>query len=701
MKNRIVMLAILFSVMSINLAYAGKPSKYSLNDAIDKANKMEESSKPGFAQCKRFTEANRLEEIDSSMGDRPRAMSVARTLLNPVMRAVDAYQSAIKAGWPQDNSDLVKARADIEAMLASMKECGVWTSFSFDDASHSYTSQFDQWRGFAWHATFLVKQGNLDKAKEQFEYIKKRFDRVHMMFDDALDQGQKNAVDVRTLPAYKRTVTEIERLKGICQPAFAKNEALRASVDKDVEQILAHNKNSREIFDKVSSAARASGTFDGMVQTWEKTLPITVDFETKELPEINKFIKEFGAKYGATSTTIENKIRAIKGGRDHSAYSPGSAYEDLVKRIVTLDEDKKNIAGKLYKYVDDYSKKGSQYRQKALAETFAKYTQMLDTASKYTPQDKKIASLLSDLSVRQKKILDESNAKIDKMNWPGHSEKFQGPGDADDLADAALQWFQQDAGWIKAEDPLMVRVSGDWHVGEKDVLGQPLNWGLPIWVATRKHQDKEAGNDVAWVFYGSVYTRDPKKELPWQYFGVGGNDQIRLAKLQASTGGGSGPGIIFRLLLVIPMLLCGLLAATPLLKTLNPQLALLLDKLTPLKVIIGVVGLGVGVLLLLKNLFYLSPLADILPQAIVIVTGLFLGMELLMSKRLPEVPNGTDKGKGAEAMQAASSAATKAQDLLVKHKAKLESLQQYQIPMGIACLVLGFLHLFASNWTLF
>lgn len=55
---------------------------------------------------------------------------------------------------------------------------------------------------------------------------------------------------------------------------------------------------------------------------------------------------------------------------------------------------------------------------------------------------------------------------------------------------AALEFFQNDERWGGREgsDVLRVWVGGPWVVTEKDLLGRPIQWGLPIYVAeSRPH----------------------------------------------------------------------------------------------------------------------------------------------------------------------------------------------------------------------
>jgi hypothetical protein len=93
-----------------------------------------------------------------------------------------------------------------------------------------------------------------------------------------------------------------------------------------------------------------------------------------------------------------------------------------------------------------------------------------------------------------------------------------------------------------------------------------------------------------------------------------------------------------------------------------------------------VATLGIGAVLLVLNL--LSPLSDILPQAAAIVAGLFLGLELLLRKR-------------------SDSAVGKAQELLAAQEEKIKKIGKYQVPLGVACLLLALVHLFGAQATLF
>ncbi len=164
---------------------------------------------------------------------------------------------------------------------------------------------------------------------------------------------------------------------------------------------------------------------------------------------------------------------------------------------------------------------------------------------------------------------------------------------------------------------------------------------------------------------------------------------MRASRVKSSACG-SGPNILFRLLLVTALLCSGLMLAGPKLKI--P--ASIYDKIKPFRPVIGVATLAVGAVLLFFNI--LSPLSDIIPQALCIVAGLFLGFELLM-KKPSKLATAEGDDLANKAGQNVDEAVRKAQDFLSKQEQRILKLEKFQIPMGFACLGLALLHLVAGG----
>ncbi|NLF38594.1 hypothetical protein GX586_04070, partial [bacterium] len=164
---------------------------------------------------------------------------------------------------------------------------------------------------------------------------------------------------------------------------------------------------------------------------------------------------------------------------------------------------------------------------------------------------------------------------------------------------------------------------------------------------------------------------------------VGDTYKMRISNIKEMGGKrttGGFFGTIFWLALIGANVLAGLLAAAPLLKVKAPQLAAFYANIAPLRAVVGVIVLAVGVGSFLRNLvFFLAPFADLLPQLAVVAAGLFLGKELIM-----QIAGGT-----------------KAADALAKQQAKIDAIERYQVPIGLACLVLAVIHLFFGGIVLF
>ncbi|MFH0794639.1 MAG: hypothetical protein V2A74_11470, partial [bacterium] len=120
-------------------------------------------------------------------------------------------------------------------------------------------------------------------------------------------------------------------------------------------------------------------------------------------------------------------------------------------------------------------------------------------------------------------------AKIDGKTWPGNSKG--------DVAEAALKFFKESPDWAKrAEEPripLGVAVTGDWSVQERDVLGNPTMYGIPVLLAVQVQSEK--AQNLARVFNLTMRTaesKNPKQEPPFTSITVGDSWYVRADKVK-------------------------------------------------------------------------------------------------------------------------------------------------------------------------
>ncbi|MCE5278374.1 MAG: hypothetical protein ABFD92_01370 [Planctomycetaceae bacterium] len=666
-------------------AWAAPPSNYNKNDAVFKAGKLEKGAEALFTQYNHFKEQGTLEK--SSNGT-VRHIEVTSAMAGQLRNVIDAYFQAVEDGWPESDPQLVEVKAKVEAMRKKMEACGMWMSFAFGEKPMPEGRSLDNLRDRAWYATILVKGGEVDKGVEQFKDIDVDIERMHKAVERALDQGDTKRVTVKLKehPAYLRTIAEIERFKKEAAPAMTKVTAGRDNVDKDAKTILDLRAKFEEPFRQVADILTARQS-DERAKQYEQFLPKLKTLET-DAAAAKTFLKDFSAKYGSNSMDIDNTMAKLLNAPLKYDRDPGTAYRDLDEGFKKMDEVRPAVAKVLLEEAQDAIKNFRQYNEQKQEAFFALQKQRLELAAGYDPANAALADTLKNLDATRKGIIDKINKEIDAEQWdPKPSKKFQGPGSADALADSAIAWFKNSE-WMNQYSLVALRVAGDWHAAEKNALGMQINWGLPVEVALYSHEDRKAGRDVVKSFWMSMYTHDLKQGPPWKIAAVGDNRWMRSGAFKgaaltdlssvvagstggrAGTAGSNAPFILFRLVLSLALISLGVLVATPLIVRYVPAAASLLGKLAAHKAVLGVVALAAGVVLLLWNLVRLRPHADLLPQALAIVTGLVLAAEFLATKRLA----------GAE-------------NLLIRHQGTIKTLEKYQMPLGAACIVLGLMHL--------
>ena len=445
-----------------------------------------------------------------------------------------------------------------------------------------------------------------------------------------------------------------------------------------------------------------------------KILALLEDVEKNHLPDIEKKLGEFAKKYGNNSSEINKSISSIvkldwRSGK-HPGQEAGVLYEKLVKRLKDIPKAKKDKAMGLLRDAKSVQDRIKSFKTKVHSKYYEELKSKLAMALKFDPENKETSEWLKRVDQDRQKDMAAILKKIDEAKWPGHYKNFAGPGDPDEIAASVMEWLRNDEASRNKKDPdhtFKVGVRGDWVSAKKNLLSETIQWGLPIWGAC--YNKKEKAEDIARVFSLTILTKEEKgvkKAPPWTGVWVGDIFKMHISNVPGAEDNGktvSGFGRIFWLALFLANIIIGLLLASPLLKSKVPQLAGMYDRITPLSKLIGVISLAVGILCFFRALiFHFAPLADIFPQLTAIVGGLFLGKELLLKK--PAFGEGEATAEGtasAKATEAAEAAALKAQEMLVRYEDKINMLETYQVPIGLACIVLGILHMFMGGVTLF
>ncbi len=686
---------IVFSFAAIFTLPVAAQSPSDKTQAVYTVSKLVEKTESEFKKYERLKEGDRLMEVSGQSGP-PAIVNITKSLRSELSQALGSYLKAIDSGWSASDPELSKARETIQTVQARMEEVGVWICFKWDEErlSDRARDDLDAIRLKAWEGTLIMKLGKVDAAVAAFAFARKLVDEHSQAIENQLDQGQ-DVVDTRKHPAFARTITEIDRLEASVKDDLGKVEGEREQLTQDIKALVAVSQKASPFLQEVRNFGSFSGAEDKIIEAADQFRKKIDAFESDYGSAVKDTLASFTNRYGSDRDAISASIARIMGSQSLQVpQSPQFLIAELNNGLDGIAESRKNMVEQLIEIGtrNSTSESADSARRK---ETFALAQSSLELALEIDPQNAEAKRILDGLSAGAAAAEELVEAKLAEGTWDDHSSVFQGPGSADSLAESAKEWLAADPGWTEKKDVIAVRINGDWVVAEKDRDGRPLTWGLPIEAAFIRHTDRDEGLDMAWVFRLTLVTRDNEKAPPWKASWVGGNRQMRASEIDGTGSGGPNP--IFRLLLVLALVASGALLVGPFVTSRVPALSAAYALLTPLRPVIGVATLAVGVLLLVLSL--LNPLSNLLPQAAAIVAGLFLGIELLLKKR-PESDAPSAEDATSQAGRSAEAAVGKAQELLAGQAQNIRKIEGIQVPLGAACLVLALLHLVAGQITL-
>lgn len=429
----------------------------------------------------------------------------------------------------------------------------------------------------------------------------------------------------------------------------------------------------------------------------DAVLAALAEYERNLKDQIADQLQSFTEKYGDVDS-MDSKLSELididwRSGK-HPTTQASRIYTNLKAHVENIAQARLNKSEELFRRAEDAKSHMDAHWRLVTEENYANIKNLLETALKYDPENENAKTWLKDLDNQKKEAFAAIEKMIDDAKWPGHYANFAGPGDPNELAKTAMTWIQNDEQGRK-DHTFAVAVRGDWVSAKKNLLGQTIQWGLPIWSACYDEEEKSQG--VARVFALTILTQEGgpnvKQEPPWTYTWVGDNYPMRVKNIPAGRAAAAAPGeprtgrgffgVIFWLALVGANLIAGLLAASSVLQVKVPQLESVYRSITPIRPLLGVIVLAVGLVVFLFDLIRLAPLANILPIASAVIAGLLLGKEMII-----------EKASGTKAEETVSG-------VMEKQKEKVEKLEKQQVPIGFACLVLAFLHLLIGRIILF
>ena len=372
---------------------------------------------------------------------------------------------------------------------------------------------------------------------------------------------------------------------------------------------------------------------------------------------LQAFLPAFKQKYGDTVADVEAKFEDAE-----APQGVGNSIRQICQDFYDFDlaAKQKEIAGWAAEAGNEAYTKWQNYTPPDAAKIELK----LDLAERALAHYRRSAQIDPDgdgpaLVKKAEQAVAESGKvwkeSLKELKWPGHNSEFAGPGDPKDLAKEALKLLQSVESWSKPEYddehiPVAVCVTGKgWEVSKKNPITQvPTQYSLDFVAAFAGTVDA----DLAYVYHMVFYTAEEEgveKKPPFRYVNSRQYAKYRMlmanvprmakVKVPAKSGGkaaddtptcGACPalgccGLLFRILLGLILLLAGFLCAQEFISGKVAALGAVGGKLAPVKETLGLVAAALAVAAFLRvTLLFLNPIADILPQALALVSGLLL-----------------------------------------------------------------------------
>ena len=358
-----------------------------------------------------------------------------------------------------------------------------------------------------------------------------------------LAEGRKLLTEARKAAAEKgmESHPDLEKVQADLDEAekklaLAKEELGQAQAQAQAQagEVTTDVKALEDLYQKVDPVFRKAGgnvIYYNDLPPAQDLLKVIEEFEKSGQGPVREGLTAFTAKYGDSEQAIDEKTKSMGYSGQRASYFYTSLKDGLAKVAKTREVMADDLIRKA-KEMQETSGRGIHdfFRLKNQAK-IREYAQL---AAQFQAENPRVKEFMGGLEEWMKKDAEALQAKIGKAAWP--KQAADAPGDAGKLAKAALEFLQQAAEkeTAKGKEPrrvVAVVVSGPWRIFKKNILGEVIQWGLPVYVAEEWESDKAAG--LVRVYNMSMLTQEVKgvKQAP-PYIGAAVGDSFYL-KLSA------------------------------------------------------------------------------------------------------------------------------------------------------------------------
>jgi hypothetical protein len=371
--------------------------------------------------------------------------------------------------------------------------------------------------------------------KQLVDNIDKSLAQARTKLDEAKALAAKKGVTSH--PDFDKAETDLaaaEKKAAEAKQGFDEAQAAAAAsskeVDADVKVLLDEYKRVEPLFAKATGYV---GHYNDLKPVKELLSEIE-HFEKNDLDKINTEMKTFAQKYGSTREEIDQKADAMGYSGQNRASFP---FTELSEGIENVQKTRTAMADDLVRRASDMKDQTSKgVGDFARTKQYKRIKEWSQLAAQYDPDNPRVKEFNSGLDAWIAEDMKDLNAKIDKVTWPDHADNA--PDNANQLTKIAMEFLQKEENkrveknW-EVGKVLAVVVTGPWRVFKKNLLGEPIQYNLPILCAVEYESDKDL--NVARVYDSTLLTEEykgVKMAPPFLGATVGNSYYIRLSAVK-------------------------------------------------------------------------------------------------------------------------------------------------------------------------
>jgi len=339
--------------------------------------------------------------------------------------------------------------------------------------------------------------GSVESARKNLEEARAKAAEkgvtAHPTFDE-IDQGINEAVD------------KIAQAKEGHAQASAAASAAAGEVQSDVKVLMDEYEQVKDLFSKASGGVM----YYNELEPLQALLTEIEDFEKNRLEGLKSKLAAFGEKYGTTKDEIDKKADGM--GYEDPYYRASFAYVELAQGIENIKASRTATAEDLVRRASDMKERSTKgIHDFARFKQQARIKEWGELAARFDSDNAMVKEFMGGLDAWIAEDARTLQAKIDKATFPKQST--DAPKDAAKLTKIIREFLQKEEDRLATQGKESGRVAavvitGPWKIFKTNILGEPVQYNLPI--TTAVEVEKEKGMNVMRVYHSTMLTEEYK-----------------------------------------------------------------------------------------------------------------------------------------------------------------------------------------------